>query len=107
MQSAAADKPLTADDNGARLVAPRWCAARPATFHAVKDLTSGLLNVTIARRKGNEPNGVDCAVGHGTWGSIPFLGGHTLHFGGSNTLKRIRFYPGGSPDFTHSWIPAA
>jgi hypothetical protein len=44
-------------------------------------------------------------LGHGTWGWVPFIGGHTLHFGGENTLKRIRFFRGGGPDFPDSWIP--
>ena len=46
-------------------------------------------------------------LGHGVWGWIPVIGGHTLHFGGENTLKRIRFFRGGEPDFPDSWIPAA
>lgn len=45
-------------------------------------------------------------LGFGMPGFLPFIGGHTLHFGGGNNLKRIRFYPGGSPNFPDSWIPA-
>lgn len=44
-------------------------------------------------------------IGHGVWGWVPFIGGHTLHFGGDGTLKRIRFFPGGTPDFPDSLIP--
>jgi hypothetical protein len=44
-------------------------------------------------------------LGHGVWGRIPIIGGHTLHFGGENTLKRVRFFRGGAPDFPDSWLP--
>jgi hypothetical protein len=44
-------------------------------------------------------------LGHGVSGWVPFIGGHTLHFGGSDTFKRVRFYPGGEPDFPDSWLP--
>jgi hypothetical protein len=44
-------------------------------------------------------------IGHGVSGWVPFIGGHTLHFGDSSTFKRIRFFPGGEPDFPDSWIP--
>lgn len=44
-------------------------------------------------------------IGHGLWGHIPLIGGHTLHFGGSNTFKRLRFWAGGEIDFPDSWIP--
>ena len=44
-------------------------------------------------------------LGHGVWGWVPFIGGHTIHFGGEDALKRIRFFPGGEPDFADSWIP--
>ena len=45
-------------------------------------------------------------LGFGMPGVLPFIGGHTIHFGGGDNLKRIRFYPGGSPNFPDSWIPA-
>lgn len=45
-------------------------------------------------------------VGHGLSGWVPFFGGHTIHFGGGNNLKRIRFFTGGEPNFAGSWIPA-
>lgn len=45
-------------------------------------------------------------LGFGMPGVLPFIGGHTVHFGGGDNLKRIRFYPGGSPNFPDSWIPA-
>jgi len=44
-------------------------------------------------------------LGHGMPGWMPFIGGHTLHFGDDDTIKAIRFQPGGEPDFAHSWIP--
>lgn len=37
---------------------------------------------------------------------VPFIRGHTIHFGGGNNLKRIRFYRGGAPNFPDSSIPA-
>ncbi len=44
-------------------------------------------------------------LGFGMPGIFSLIGGHTLHFGGSDNLKRIRFFRGGSPDFPDSWIP--
>jgi len=46
-------------------------------------------------------------LGHGMWGRFPIIGGHTLHFGGSNTLKSMRFLRGGTPDYAHSWLPGS
>ena len=31
-------------------------------------------------------------VGHGLPGWVPFFGGHTIHFGGGDNFKRIRFF---------------
>ena len=46
-------------------------------------------------------------LGHGVPGWVPFIGGHTLHFwgGDGDTIKRIRFFANGRPNFTDSWIP--
>jgi hypothetical protein len=44
-------------------------------------------------------------LGFGMPGLISGIGGHTLHLGGSDKLKRIRFFRGGEPDFPDSWIP--
>ncbi len=43
-------------------------------------------------------------LGHGMPGWMPFIGGHTLHYGGDKNLKRIRFFPGGSPDWPDSFV---
>ena len=48
-------------------------------------------------------------LGHGVPGWVPFIGGHSLHFGdldGDGTLKAIMFNPGGVPDFPDSIIPS-
>jgi len=45
-------------------------------------------------------------TGYGLPGWISLIGGHTLHFGDIETLKRIRFFRGGTPDFPDSWIPS-
>ena len=44
-------------------------------------------------------------VGHAIWGHVPFIGGHTLHFGGDSTLKKMRFFRGGQVNWPDSHIP--
>ena len=44
-------------------------------------------------------------VGHGIWGHIPIIGGHTLHFGGDSTFKKLRFFRGGETNWQDSHIP--
>jgi Domain of unknown function (DUF4347) len=39
-------------------------------------------------------------------GWVPKFGGHTIHLGGANNLKRIRFFPGGRENLRESMIPA-
>lgn len=46
-------------------------------------------------------------LGHALPGWFPFKAGHTLHFWGSDNFKRIRFFPGGSPDWPHSFVPSS
>jgi hypothetical protein len=45
-------------------------------------------------------------LGSGMPGFLPFIGGHTIHFSlsGSDNFKRIRFFPGGSPDWPDSFV---
>jgi hypothetical protein len=43
-------------------------------------------------------------LGHPVPGFLPFIGGHTIHFGGAANFKRIRFFPGGSPDWPDSFV---
>jgi hypothetical protein len=65
------------------------------------------VGATLLTKGGGETIGWT-TLGHGVPGWVPFIGGHSLHFGdldGDSTLKRIRFYPGGEPDFPDSWIP--
>jgi hypothetical protein len=48
-------------------------------------------------------------LGHGMPAWMLLIGGHTLHFGdlsGDGTLKAIKFYPGGEPDFPDSLLPS-
>ncbi len=63
-------------------------------------------NIFLARGGGEAVGWI--TLGTAMPGFLPFIGGHTIHFGfdNSNNVKRIRFFPGGSPNFPDSWIPA-